>query len=495
MLLPLVVSNAPMGSVLTSPPVHPQFAVTFTVKVQLRLAGIEPPIKVTLEAPTVAVPPQVFLAMPETIMPTGNVSVSGAISRAAVLLELRKVMVRVEFPPAVTMAGLKDLRRVGGTLEGMGVTVNVATAAPVLLPLLVCSAPLGNVLTKAPVELAVTFAVTVQEPFAGMEPPAKVMLDVPAVLVPPQLELALPDTSMPLGNMSISGALNLAGALFELLKVMVRVETPPDGMEAGLKDFRRLGATLAVIVKVAPVAPVLLPMLVCSAPTASVLMKAPGEFAVTFTVTVQEPLAGTEPPVNVTVDALIVVIPAQVLLALPETSKPTGNVSVSGAVSAAAMLFGLVNVMVRVEIPPDVMAAGLKDLRSVGETFEVTVNVAPADAVLAPLLVLSTPTANVLMKAPAEFVVTFTVTVQEPLAGMEPPVSVTPDAPTVAAPPQVVPTLPDTSKPLGNMSVSGAESEAAALLRLVNVMVRAEIPPDVMAAGLKVFRSVGATFG
>ena len=151
MLLPLVVSNAPLGSVLTSPPVHPQFAVTFTVRVQLRLAGIEPPIKVTLEMPTVAVPPQVLLALPETSMPMGNVSASGAISRAAVLLGFRKVMVRVEIPPAVTVAGLKDLRRLSGTLAGMGVTVNVATAAPVLLPLLVSSAPTGNVLTRAPV--------------------------------------------------------------------------------------------------------------------------------------------------------------------------------------------------------------------------------------------------------------------------------------------------------------------------------------------------------
>ena len=57
------------------------------------------------------------------------------------------------------------------------------------------------------------------------------------------------------------------------------------------------------------------------------------------------------------------------MLALPETSKPMGNVSVSGAVSPTAVLFGLVNVMVRVEIPPDVMAAGVKDLRRRGETF------------------------------------------------------------------------------------------------------------------------------
>ena len=328
-----------------------------------------------------------------------------------------------------------------------------------------------------------------------MEPPVRVTLDVATVAIPPQLELAVPETSMPLGNVSVSGALNLAEALFELLRVMVRVEIPPNGMEAGLKDLRRLGETLAVTVKVAPAAPVLLPMLVCSAPTDSVLMKAPAEFALTFTVTVQEPLAGMEPPVNVMLDGPTVTAPPQVVLALPETSKPMGNVSVSGAVSPTAVLFGLVNVMVRVEIPPDVMAAGLKDLRRLGETFGVTVNVAPALAVLPPLLVSSAPTASALIKTPAEFAVTFTVTVQEPLAGMEPPDNVTPDAPTVAAPPQVVPTLPETSKPMGNVSVSGAVSSAAVLFGLVNVMVRVEIPPDVMAAGLKDLRSVGATIG
>jgi hypothetical protein len=328
-----------------------------------------------------------------------------------------------------------------------------------------------------------------------MEPPVKVTLDLPTVAVPPQPELALPEISMPLGNVSVSGALNLAGALFALLRVMVRVEIPPNGIEAGLKDLRRLGETLAVTAKVALAATVLLPKLVGRAPADSVLVKAPAELVVTFTVTVQEPLAGIEPPVNVTLDALTVAVPAQVVLALPETSKPAGNVSVRGPVSAAAVLFGLVNVMVRVEIPPNVMATGLKDLRKLGETLAVTVNVAPAVVVLLPLLVSSAPIVSVLTKAPAEFAVTCAVKAQEPLAGIEPLVIVTPAAPTVAVPPQVVLALPETSKPLGNMSASGAVSAAAVLFGLVSVMVRVEIPPAVTAPGLKDLRSVGATFG
>jgi hypothetical protein len=51
-----------------------------------------------------AVPPQVLLALPETTMPLGNVSVSGAVSRAGVAPALLKVMVRTETPPALMVA-------------------------------------------------------------------------------------------------------------------------------------------------------------------------------------------------------------------------------------------------------------------------------------------------------------------------------------------------------------------------------------------------------
>jgi hypothetical protein len=117
--------------------------LTCTVTVQEPFPGIEPPVNVTLEALTLVDPPQVVLARPETIIPLGKVSVSGAVRIAMVLLGLLKVIVRVENPPVRMAAGLKDLRTVGAT---RGVTVKVATAGPVLLPLPVCSAPIGRVL-------------------------------------------------------------------------------------------------------------------------------------------------------------------------------------------------------------------------------------------------------------------------------------------------------------------------------------------------------------
>jgi hypothetical protein len=73
-------------------------------------------------------------------------------------------------------------------------------------------------------------------------------------------------------------------------------------------------------VRVAIAGAALLPLLVCKAPAGSALMKLPGIAAVTRTVTVQEPRAGIDPPVNVTVE-LPVTAPPHVLAAPPATTK------------------------------------------------------------------------------------------------------------------------------------------------------------------------------
>jgi hypothetical protein len=106
-------------------------------------AGIEPPVNVTVDdpAPAVTVPPQVVLPPAYTVMPEGSRSTSGDVSAAAVPLALFRVMVRLEVPPALTLAGLKDLLSDG---ETTGVTVKVATAGEALLPLPVFSAPAAS---------------------------------------------------------------------------------------------------------------------------------------------------------------------------------------------------------------------------------------------------------------------------------------------------------------------------------------------------------------
>src|SRR5437660_272254 len=145
-------------------------------------------------------------------------------------------------------------------------------------------------------------------------------------------------------------------------------------MLAGLKDLLSVGATIAdgMTVKVAIAGAALLPLLVCNAPMSRVLTKLPPAGAVTSTVTVQEPLAGIEPPVKVIValpGTAVTVPPAQVEPELPETTTPMGKVSTSGAVTVAIVVFGLLKVMVSVETPPAGMAAGPKDLLSVGGTL------------------------------------------------------------------------------------------------------------------------------
>ena len=121
----------------------PLVAVTSTTKSQELLAGIVPPVRVTVDVLVEAVPPQVVLALPETTRPLGKVSVSGAVMVAAALSALLKVIVRVELPPALMMDGLKAFPTTGKTAATV-LTVKVATAGAALTPLLVCNAPTAS---------------------------------------------------------------------------------------------------------------------------------------------------------------------------------------------------------------------------------------------------------------------------------------------------------------------------------------------------------------
>ena len=156
-------------------------------------------------------------------------------------------------------------------------TISVAEAGALFLPLQVCNAPAGIVLTRPPLLqlfAAVTITVTVQEPSAGIEPPVSVTLEPPmgAVTLPPQVVLALPETTTPLGKLSVNGALSFAATPLGLFRVMVRRELAPMLTVEGLKDLLTVGGTIgiAVIVNVAIAGARLLPLLVCNAPMASV---------------------------------------------------------------------------------------------------------------------------------------------------------------------------------------------------------------------------------
>ena len=160
-----------------------------------------------------------------------------------------------------------------------------------------------------------------------------------------------------------------------MLKVIVSVEPPGEARVAGLKALPIVGGTGAAVtvltVKVATAGPALLPLLVVKAPTAERIDEAACEGRVHREGYEQEPAAGMVPPVRLTVEVVVEAVPPQVLVTVP-AERPAGNESVKLA-PVAAVALALLKVMVRVELPPALMEAGLKALATVGGT-------GPADA-------------------------------------------------------------------------------------------------------------------
>ena len=122
-------------------------------------------------------PPDAAVAPPGQVPPTagvvatvtlaGKVSVSAAVRVRAAAVVLPRLMVSVEVSPDLMVAGAKDLLTDG---PGGAVTVSGEVAGVGLLPPLVCSAPVGMVLTYAPGTVLVTLTMMVQPP-TGMDAP------------------------------------------------------------------------------------------------------------------------------------------------------------------------------------------------------------------------------------------------------------------------------------------------------------------------------------
>lgn len=143
---------------------------------------------------------------------------------------------------------------------------------------------------RTPLQLGVAAIVseTLQEPLAGIAPPVNVTWELPAtaVSVPPHVLLAPPETTMPLGKVSVNGAVSVAAVLLGLVSVIVRFEVPPELMVAGLKTFTILGGVPAELltVKVETVPTAFVPVVACRVPAPIELMNWPMPLAVTFTV-------------------------------------------------------------------------------------------------------------------------------------------------------------------------------------------------------------------
>ena len=107
------------------------------------------------------------------------------------------------------------------------------------------------VLLSTPAAVPVTFTVIVHELPERSEPLLKlsdvspaVGIEVPVQVPPIPVGLA---TCMPLGKLSKTPTPVSAVPVFGLVRVRVRVETPPSGMLVGLNDLVMVGGTTTVI--------------------------------------------------------------------------------------------------------------------------------------------------------------------------------------------------------------------------------------------------------
>jgi hypothetical protein len=148
----------------------------------------------------------------------------------------------------------------------------------------------------------------------------------------------------------------------------------PHSLSVGIAAGAETGGLL-VKVEVVPAA--LLPWVVVKAPTPRVLKKLPAVATVTFTVTVQVP---DRPP-----EAIGMVAPLRSIVPVPDTAVsvglpqplvvaplgvaiiiPAGKVSVNVAFVSGTVVLEFDRIMVRVDVAPVMIAAGLKLLPIVG---------------------------------------------------------------------------------------------------------------------------------
>ena len=279
-----------------------------------------------------------------------------------------------------------------------------------------------------------------------------------------------------------------------MLMVRVSVEVPPEAIIEGAKPLVMVGAS-AVTVKVEfAVKPV--PALV--EVTLPVVLEAePGVLSVTLTVMLQ-----FAPPLIDAPLRLMLPEPTVLLLSVPLVHvvvptvamvMPAGNVSLTPTPVICVLAFGLVMVIVIVDVPPAVMLVGLKPLVIVG--FDKTVSVADAVPPVPSFVELTAPV--VLTLEPVLVAVTFAVRVQLLLAEIEPPLRLTLPEPAVAVnvPPHVLlaPFGVATTTPEGSVSLT-ATPDIVAAFELVIVMVRVEVEvdPTPIVVGANALLIVGA---
>jgi hypothetical protein len=243
------------------------------------------------------------------------------------------------------------------------------------------------VLFFTPVVVPVTFTEMLHELLDATVPALKLTDPEPATAVAVPQVLLRPlgvATTNPVGKLSVKAKLVRPMVLgFEM--VIVRLVLAFRGIEGAPKALLIVGglATVTVAEAVLPVPP----LVEVTAPV--VLFFTPELVPVTFTMTLQEPLTATVPPLRLILPlpAMAVVVPPQVLLSPLGvlTAKPAGRVSVKATpFSATVLAAGLVMVSARLVLPFIGIAAAPNALLMLGGITTDSVCCAeaePADAV------------------------------------------------------------------------------------------------------------------
>lgn len=230
----------------------------------------------------------------ETIRPVGNVSLKPTpVSPTVLPAGLAIVKLKVADPFSGMLAAAKASLIIGGAA-----TATEAEAVPPVPPSTEVTPPV--MLFCAPAAVPFTFAENVQEVFAPRAAPVKLTTPVPAVavIVPPPQVPANPlgvATTKPAGSVSLKLTPVRAIAFTAVLEtVKLREVLPLSGIEAAPKDLAIEGGAPTVRLAVAE-----LPVPPLAEDTAPVgLVKVPAALSVTFTVSVQLPPTGTEPPLR-----------------------------------------------------------------------------------------------------------------------------------------------------------------------------------------------------
>jgi hypothetical protein len=353
--------------------------VTLKITVQLLLAGIVIPVKLSAEAPAARVfgdvPTQVPVTAPPTALMFTSVSLNAPPVRAEAL-PFDSVKVTTEFPCDAIEAGLNALAIVG---EDSTVRVAVLLAVPAAG---VCVEVTPEVvLGFPPAVLLVTLKITVQLLLAGIVIPVKLSAVAPAArvfgVVPTQVPVTAPPAALMLARVS-ENAPPVSAEVLMFDSVNVTAELPPDAIVAGLNALAMVGVASAVTVSVAVLlaAPA---VGACVVVTPEVVLGFPPTvLLVTVKITVQLPLAGIVIPVKLRAVApaarLFGVVPTQVPVTAPPNALMFTSVSLN-APPVSAELLPLASVNVTTEFPCDGIETGLNALAIVGEDSTVRVAV------------------------------------------------------------------------------------------------------------------------